>query len=97
MPFTQETSVRNRTLTSAHYEYLDRKLRESDATWKICVWHMTMAQMQEGPNIMPSTSSHASYTLVYFCKWRHMTWRAVFVGPLYVGVLQGRLHRMGRV
>ena len=29
-----------------HYEYLDRKLRESNNRWKICVWHMTMGQMQ---------------------------------------------------
>ena len=31
---------------AAHYEYLDRKLRESKSWWKICVWHMTMGEMQ---------------------------------------------------
>ena len=31
---------------AAHYEYLDRKLRESKSRWKICVWHMTMGEMQ---------------------------------------------------
>jgi hypothetical protein len=31
---------------AAHYELLDRRLRESDSRWKICVWHMTMGKMQ---------------------------------------------------
>jgi len=31
---------------AAHYEYLERKLSESTSRWKICVWHMTMGEMQ---------------------------------------------------
>lgn len=29
-----------------HYEFLERALSSSEATWKICVWHMTQNAMQ---------------------------------------------------
>jgi hypothetical protein len=30
----------------AHYEFLEKSLSESDAKWKVCVWHMTMEKLQ---------------------------------------------------
>ena len=29
-----------------HYEFLERALASSDATWKVCVWHMTQNAIQ---------------------------------------------------
>ena len=30
----------------AHYEFLERALSQSSAKWKVCVWHMTMKDLQ---------------------------------------------------